>query len=82
MLTGGVIEKLRKRQPELNKVDRASCVVSTKTTYLYSYLPLVALIQTPIRMFGNIATKDAPKSLEELERLLANDIKVKIAGLF
>jgi hypothetical protein len=33
-------------------------------------------------MFGNIATKGAPKSLVELEQLLANDIKVKIAGLF
>jgi hypothetical protein len=31
-------------------------------------------------MFSNLATKDAPQTLEDLERLLAKDVKVKVAG--
>jgi hypothetical protein len=31
-------------------------------------------------MAPSIATKNAPTSLKELETLLANDIKVKVAG--
>jgi hypothetical protein len=32
-------------------------------------------------MAPNVATTNAPNSLQELEKLLENDIKVKVAGL-